>query len=94
MDSSQVAGVPLRSEADLQEVNEEIYKHSLELAVVNKTLSLLRLAGSAHLKYTYCLLHCGLRRLWRRDNWGKLRKDVEIGKSQDCRPPNSHSQCD
>ncbi len=42
MDSSQVAGVPLRSDADLQEVNEEIYKHSLELAVVNKTLSLLR----------------------------------------------------
>lgn len=28
--------------AHLQELNEEIYKHSLELAVVNKTLSLLR----------------------------------------------------
>ncbi len=28
--------------AELQELNQEIYKHSLELAVVNKTLSLLR----------------------------------------------------
>jgi signal transduction histidine kinase len=28
--------------ADLQELNQQIYKHSLELAVVNKTLSLLR----------------------------------------------------
>ncbi len=35
------AATPANS-SDLQELNEQIYRHSLELAVVNKTLSLLR----------------------------------------------------
>lgn len=33
---------PTANDSNLQEINKEIYKHSLELAVVNKTLSLLR----------------------------------------------------
>ncbi|HEX3095502.1 MAG TPA: GAF domain-containing sensor histidine kinase [Patescibacteria group bacterium] len=33
---------PTANNSNLQELNEEIYKHSLELAVVNKTLSLLK----------------------------------------------------
>jgi len=33
---------PLDKDENLQQINQEIYKHNLELAVVNKTLSLLR----------------------------------------------------
>ena len=37
-----VTNTPVSTDENLQTVNQEIYKRNLELAVVNKTLSLLR----------------------------------------------------